>query len=183
MNAAALTTTPKPALSESGVRLLWISLLVIVLDQFTKELILRYFDHHDRMALLPFLEFVRAHNLGAAWSMLADAGGWQRWAFSGLATVVSLGLMIWLRHLSTVTQRLLAFGIALIVGGAIGNLIDRVRLGAVTDFVHVYWGSWSFPAFNVADAAISIGAACVILDSLIDEVRARRAAKAAGGGG
>jgi signal peptidase II len=183
MNATTLATSPKPAFAESGLKLLWISLVVIVLDQFTKELILRYFDHHDRMPLLPFLEFVRAHNTGAAWSMLDDAGGWQRWAFSGLATVVSVGLVFWLRSISLVTQRLLALGIAFIVGGAIGNLIDRLRLGAVTDFVHVYSGSWSFPAFNVADAAISIGAACVILDSLIDEVRARRAAKAAGGQG
>ena len=170
MNATA--TVP---IAASGVRWLWISLLVIVVDQLSKLWIERTMVLGDSFVVLPILDIVRAHNTGAAFSFLADAGGWQRWAFTLLAVGVSTVLVFWLRKLSLATQGLLAFGLALIVGGAIGNVIDRVEHGYVVDFVHAHWGTHYFPAFNVADAAISIGAVLVILDSLL-EGRARRKA-------
>jgi len=130
----------------------------------------------DNFTVLPILNIVRAHNYGAAFSFLDDAGGWQRWAFTVLAIGVSIALVFWLRKLALATQGLLAFGLALIVGGAIGNVIDRVEHGYVVDFVHVHWGLHFFPAFNVADSAITIGAILVILDSLMEGRRARRVA-------
>jgi signal peptidase II len=129
---------------------------------------------HDSFPVLPVLDIVRAHNFGAAFSFLDDAGGWQRWAFTILAVGVSIALVFWLRKLALATQGLLAFGLALILGGAIGNVIDRVEHGYVVDFIHVHWGPHFFPAFNVADSAISIGAVLVVLDSLLESRRSRR---------
>jgi signal peptidase II len=154
--------------SASGIRWMWISLLVIVLDQFSKLWIERAMALGDSFAVLPVLDIVRAHNTGAAFSFLADAGGWQRWAFTALAVGISAGLVYWLRRLALATHALLAGGLALILGGAIGNLIDRVEHGYVVDFVHAHWNSSYFAAFNVADAAISVGAALVVLDALIE---------------
>ena len=170
-----MNTVATLSIGRSGIRWLWISLLVIVVDQLSKLWIERTMVLGDSFVVLPILDIVRAHNTGAAFSFLADAGGWQRWAFSLLAVGVSIALVFWLRRLALATQGLLAFGLALILGGAIGNVIDRVEHGYVVDFVHAHWGPHYFPAFNVADAAISIGAVLVILDSLL-EGRARRAA-------
>jgi signal peptidase II len=178
MNATAAERAPLHPLADSGVTLLWVALISIVLDQITKHLILMNFGHDDAIAVLPFLEIIRRHNPGAAWNFLADAGGWQRWAFSVLGIGVSIGFAVWLRWINRRTNFTLALGVALIIGGAIGNVIDRLRLGEVTDFVHVFGWGYSFPAFNVADACISIGAACVILDALLEERRNRRAAAA-----
>jgi signal peptidase II len=150
----------------SGIRWLWISVLVIAVDQLSKLWIERTMMLGDAFAVLPVLDIVRAHNTGAAFSFLADAGGWQRWAFSLLAVGVSIALVFWLRRLAITTHALLAFGLALILGGAIGNVIDRFEHGYVVDFVHAHWGSAYFPAFNFADAAISIGAVLVILDAI-----------------
>ncbi len=161
----------------SGLRLLWISALVIIADQFSKLWISTNLREGESVPVWPVLNIVRAHNEGAAWSMFANAGGWQRWAFSALAAVVSVALVVWLRRLQFAAHKLLSIGIALILGGAIGNLIDRVRLGHVVDFVDVYWGTAHFPAFNIADAAISIGAALVILDSLRESLLERQAAR------
>jgi len=160
----------------SGVRWLWISLLVIVVDQLTKLWIERTMVLGDSFTVMPLLDIVRAHNYGAAFSFLDDAGGWQRWAFTVLAVGVSIALVFWLRKLALATHGLLAFGLSLIVGGAIGNVIDRIEHGFVVDFVHVHWGPHFFPAFNVADSAISVGAVLVILDSLLEGRRARRVA-------
>jgi signal peptidase II len=170
-----MNTVATLSIGRSGIRWLWISLLVIVVDQLSKLWIERTMVLGDSFVVLPILDIVRAHNTGAAFSFLADAGGWQRWAFTLLAVSVSIVLVFWLRKLSLATQGLLAFGLALIVGGAIGNVIDRVEHGYVVDFVHVHWGTHYFAAFNVADAAISIGAVLVILDSML-EGRARRKA-------
>jgi signal peptidase II len=146
----------------SGIRWLWISVLVIAVDQLSKLWIERTMVLGDSFPVLPVLDIVRAHNTGAAFSFLADAGGWQRWAFSALA------LVLWLRRLALTTHAMLAFGLALILGGAIGNVIDRIEHGYVVDFVHAHWGMAYFPAFNVADSAISIGAVLVILDALLE---------------
>jgi signal peptidase II len=171
-----MNDTAKIAVAASGIRWLWISLLVIVVDQLSKLWIERSMVLGESFAVLPVLDIVRAHNSGAAFSFLADAGGWQRWAFSLLAVGVSIALVFWLRKLALATHSLLASGLVLILGGAVGNVIDRIEHGYVVDFVHVHWGPAYFAAFNVADAAISIGAALVILDALLEGRRARRTA-------
>ena len=161
---------------ESGWRWLWITGLMIALDQLTKLWIVATVTHD--IYVLPVLNIIHTTNLGAAWSMFADWGGSQRWLLSLLAVAVSIAIVIWLRKLPLAQHRLLSGGLALILGGAIGNVIDRLRLGHVIDFIDVHWGAAHFPAFNVADAAISVGAACVILDSLLEYRREKRAAAA-----
>lgn len=153
---------------------LWLSLVVIVLDQVTKALVTKTLELYESVELLPILELTRLHNTGAAFSMLANAPGWQRWFFIVLALGVSAGLMVWLRRIRSNAQTLLAVGLALIIGGALGNVIDRVWLGYVVDFVHVHWDrvGFSFAAFNVADSAITIGAACLLLDAFMEGKRA-----------
>jgi signal peptidase II len=160
----------------SGIRWLWISLLVIVIDQITKLWIERNMTLGESFTVLPVLDIVRAHNFGAAFSFLDDQGGWQRWAFSALAVGVSIALVFWLRKLALATHSLLASGLVLILGGAIGNVIDRIEHGYVVDFVLAHWGDAYFAAFNVADAAISIGAVLVILDAILEGRRERRIA-------
>jgi signal peptidase II len=162
-------------IGESGVRWLWISALVMVLDQISKLWIKGSMELYESIEVLPVLSIYHTFNPGAAWSFLAHADGWQRWLFAALAIGVSVGLVIWLRRLVLSSQTLLVCGLTLIVGGAIGNLIDRLYLGHVVDFILVHWGNSYFPAFNVADSAISVGAAFVIFDSLRDAVRERRA--------
>jgi signal peptidase II len=161
--------------SASGIRWLWISLLVIVADQLSKLWIERTMELREGFAVLPVLDIVRAHNDGAAFSFMAGAGGWQRWAFSTLAVGVSVALVFWLRKLALATHALLALGLSLILGGAIGNVIDRIEHGYVVDFVSAHWGTHYFPAFNVADAAISIGAVLVIFDALMEGRRKKSA--------
>lgn len=153
---------------DSGWRWLGWSFGIIVFDQVTKSWIERHFDLYERVVVWPVLDITRLHNPGAAFSFLADAGGWQRWFFTGLAVVVSGGILWWLRTVRSDANRWLLAGLALILGGAIGNVIDRFRHGFVIDFVHAHWGAAYFPAFNVADAAITIGAGCVILDAILD---------------
>jgi signal peptidase II len=150
---------------------LWLSFLVILLDQTTKAIVANSIELYSRVPLLPILDLTHQRNSGAAFSLLADASGWQRWFFTILALVVSLGLMAWLRRIRTQGQALLAIGITLILGGALGNVIDRVWLGTVVDFIFFHWGSSYFPAFNVADSAITIGAACLLLDAFRDSSR------------
>jgi signal peptidase II len=174
-----MSTEAKVAISipvgASGIRWLWISLLLIVVDQLSKLWIERTMELGDTFAVLPVLDIVRAHNTGAAFSFMAGAGGWQRWAFSVLAVGVSIALVFWLRKLALATHSLLVFGLSLILGGAIGNVIDRIEHGYVIDFVHAHWGAAYFAAFNVADAAISIGAVLVIFDALLEGRRKQSA--------
>jgi signal peptidase II len=146
---------------------LWLALAVITGDQWTKFLIVSSFDEFDSVTLLPILDFMRLHNTGAAFSFLSDASGWQRWMFTGLGITVSVGIFVWLRRLPARGQHLLAAALALIMGGALGNVIDRMLWGHVIDFIRVHYQQWYFPAFNVADSAITVGAAFLILDSLI----------------
>jgi len=164
--------------SQSGVRLLWISALVIVLDQLSKLWIQNNLELRETIEILPVLQIYRTFNTGVAMSWFADSGTWPRWAFSILGLGVSIMLAVWLRKLQLATHRLLSAGLALIIGGAIGNVIDRIYLGHVVDFIDAHWGGAHFPAFNVADSAISIGAALVILDALRDARRERVAAQA-----
>ena len=147
------------------------SLVVILVDQFTKVLIVGYYQLGQMQEITGFFNLVRAHNSGAAFSFLRDAGGWQRWLFSGIA-VVAVVVITWMLR-KHAAQKLFAFALASILGGALGNLIDRLRLGYVVDFLNFHWGDAHFPAFNVADSAITLGAACLILDELLRVRRAR----------
>lgn len=146
------------------------AVLVIIVDQLTKL----YFENNYQLyQTLPIIEpvfnFTLAHNHGAAFSMLADQGGWQKWLFAALALAVSLGIGWYLTRIPKVA-RVLSAGLALIMAGAIGNLIDRIRLGYVIDFLHVHYGnSWHFPIFNIADVAINIGVALVLIDAFLLE--------------
>jgi signal peptidase II len=152
---------------------LWLALAVMVLDQWTKSLITDNLAEFDVIVVLPVLEIMRLHNEGAAFSVLSGAGGWQRWLFTGLGIAVSVGILVWLRRMPNKGQNLLAAGLSLILGGALGNVVDRVLLGHVVDFIRVHYEQHYFPAFNVADSAITIGAALLILDNLLDYDRAR----------
>ena len=146
-------------------RWLWLTVAVIALDQWTKQLIVRAFQLGDTWVVLPVFNWVRAHNRGAAFSFLnASDGDWPRWLFSVLAIGVSVALIVWLKRLPRRAQ-LLAAALALILGGALGNLIDRLRQGYVVDFIQVHWQQHYFPAFNVADSAITVGACLLLLDT------------------
>lgn len=147
---------------------LWLSALVVLVDQATKVLVSSSLELYERIVLLPVLELTRLHNEGAAFSLLAGASGWQRWFFILLGSGVSLLLMVWLRRIRTQEQTLLALGLSLVLGGALGNVVDRVWLGHVVDFIHFHWGDRYFPAFNVADSAITVGAACLLLDAFFE---------------
>jgi signal peptidase II len=173
-----MKTEPTPPLMLSGIRWLWIAGLVLVADQLSKIWIQKNLALKESIELLSVLNIVHATNTGAAWSFCADCGGAQRWVFSTLAVVVSIVLVVWLRRLPLATHRLLTAGLTLIVGGAIGNLVDRLYLGHVIDFIQVHWGPSAFPSFNVADSAISIGAGLVIVDSLREMQRERRERRA-----
>ena len=143
-----------------------VSVVVILLDQITKYLAEAKLVYADPLAVLPSFNLTLLYNRGAAFSFLSDAGGWQRWFFVALASIVSCVLAVWLWRIRNQGQAILAAGLALVLGGAIGNLIDRILLGYVTDFIQVWFGSWAFPSFNVADAGISVGAALLIIDAL-----------------
>ena len=143
----------------------WLSGSVIVLDQVTKFLAETLLTFHQPVPVLPSFNLLLTYNTGAAFSFLAGASGWQRWFFLGLGSLVSIGLIVWLRRLKP-TETRLATALALILGGAIGNLIDRAWLGQVIDFIQLYYQHWYWPAFNLADSAITVGAALLVLDSL-----------------
>jgi signal peptidase II len=160
--------------STSSTSLLpWLGLaaIVILLDQITKAMILRTFAYGDSVTITSWFNIVRAHNTGAAFSFLAGASGWQRWMFIGLG-LGAAGFIVWMLR-SHGGQRLFATALALILGGALGNVIDRMLHGYVVDFIQVHHSGWFFPAFNVADSAISVGAACLILDELLRVRRGR----------
>jgi signal peptidase II len=161
---------------ESGLAWWPLGLAMLVLDQITKEVIVRLFSLHDSKYVLPVLDIVRAHNYGAAFSFLDRAGGAQRWVFTVFAVVVGIGLLIALRRTPGKLQRLQNAGFMLVASGALGNAIDRVRYGYVVDFVHAHWNAAYFPAFNVADSCITVGAGLVILDALLEWRRERRVA-------
>lgn len=151
-----LFTTP------ANARWLLLSALVVVLDQGTKWLAEALLEPYRAVPVMPLLNWTLMYNEGAAFSFLAGAGGWQRWFFIGFAALMTLVLTVWLLRLP-VGDRLTALALSLIVGGAVGNLIDRVLTGRVVDFIDVYYGTWHWPAFNIADSAISIGVVLMLI--------------------
>jgi signal peptidase II len=150
---------------------LGLALIILIADQFTKVLVLGYYRLGDSTYVAPFFNLVRAHNTGAAFSFLAAASGWQRWFFTAIGVAATL-FILWLLR-SHAHQKLFAFALACILGGAVGNVIDRMLHGYVVDFLQFHWRGWYFPAFNVADSAITVGAACLILDEVLRVRKAR----------
>ncbi len=143
---------------------LWLAAFSLVLDQASKIAIDKSFQLYESIAIVPFFNLTYVHNTGAAFSFLSEAGGWQRWFFAALAIAMSVIMTIWLTKLKE-HETLLAVALSLILGGAIGNLIDRLAYGYVIDFLDVYYGTYHWPAFNIADSAITIGVALMLVDS------------------
>jgi signal peptidase II len=163
-----------PGIAASGWRWLPLTAAVILADQAVKSWIVHHFALFERVRVLGVLDIILTYNTGAAFSFLSEANGWQRWLFIALALGVSATLIVWLRRLHSGRQGLLAAGLALIVGGALGNMLDRLAHGRVVDFVHLHWGRAYFPAFNVADSAITIGALLLLLDAWRESRAGRR---------
>ncbi len=151
---------------------IWVTLVVIVVDQLTKYIASTSLDMYQPIAVMPMFNWTLMHNPGAAFSFLANESGWQRWFFAVIAVVVSIVIFIWIKKLEQ-HEKWQAIALALILGGAIGNVIDRIWLGYVVDFIQVYYQQWYWPAFNIADSAISIGVAMIIIES-IREYRTER---------
>jgi signal peptidase II len=148
----------------TGLRWLWLAGLVLILDQLTKIWVLNDMELYQSISVLPFFNLTHVHNYGAAFSFLSDAGGWQRWFFTVIALTVSIVILVWLKQ-NKKEQVLLPCAFSLILGGALGNLYDRLVYGYVVDFLDFYLGNWHWPAFNLADSAIFIGAALLIIDA------------------
>ncbi len=156
---------------------LWLSAFVVALDQLTKWYVASNFALFEILPVGPVLDVTRIHNEGAAFGLLAEAGGWQRWFFLVLAAVIGIAIIVWLRSLPARGNYWLAIGLALILGGAIGNAYDRFAQGHVVDFLHFHLGNAFFPAFNVADIAITTGAIMLIIDALLSSRRSRAATR------
>lgn len=152
-------------------RMLWpvLSLVIVAADQLTKLMVIDNLTYLQRIPILSVLDLVHLHNTGAAFSFLAGASGWQNWMFAGVAIVVSGVIFWWLVKLPEGGRRVLSLGLALVLGGAIGNLIDRILYGYVIDFILFYYHEWSYPAFNIADSAITCGVALILFDGVVLE--------------
>jgi len=145
------------------LKFLWVTFIVIILDQLSKQAAEYYLVFSVPIPVIPFFNLTLSYNTGAAFSFLSDAGGWQRWFFIVLALVVSVAIVMWIKKLTT-DDKWVAIALSLVLGGAIGNVIDRVLFGHVIDFIHVYYEQWSWPVFNIADSAITIGVVILLLD-------------------
>jgi len=157
------TTVKEQAVARGMLHWLWLTLVVIVIDQLTKQLATQMLHLYQTIHILPVFNFTLAHNTGAAFSFLSDAGGWQRWLLAAIALLTSFGITLWLWRLPK-NDPWMAVSLSLILGGAIGNLYDRLMHGYVIDFLDFYWGTAHFPAFNVADSAITVGAILMAID-------------------
>ena len=162
---------------KTGLTWLWLSALVVALDQLTKWYIASNFALFEISHIGPILDVTRIHNEGAAFGLLSEAGGWQRWFFLVLAAVIGIAIIVWLRSLPARGNYWLTIGLALILGGAIGNAYDRFAQGHVVDFLHFHLADAYFPAFNVADIAITSGAIMLIIDALLSSRRSRAATR------
>ena len=166
VSTISMATAKTVYMPDTPLKRLWISLLVVGLDQIAKQIAEAQLPLHQAVNVLPFFDWYLTYNTGAAFSFLADAGGWQRWFFTISSIVISGVIVVWLKKLEK-DDNLTAIALCLILGGAIGNLIDRIYFGHVIDYIQVWLGSYAWPAFNIADAAISVGAAVLILSSFI----------------
>jgi signal peptidase II len=162
----------------ASLRWLWLTGPLLIVDQLSKWLVTLRLVEFQRINILPIFDLVRFHNTGAAFSFLADAGGWQHWLFTGIAVLVSIGILYYQWTLPARGCRILAAGLALILCGAVGNLIDRLMFGYVVDFIFFYYEDWSWPAFNVADSAITIGVILVLYDGIFLERKRKATADA-----
>ena len=158
-----------------GFRMLWLSAVIVAADQLTKWIATSTMSMHERIAVLPFFDWTLTYNRGVAFSMFNDGQGWQRFGLSAFAILVAGGFTYWMAHLPK-HERMNATALALVVGGAIGNVIDRLRLGHVVDFVLLYWKDWSWPAFNLADSAICVGAVLLVVAGFRHERAAKQTA-------
>jgi signal peptidase II len=149
----------------SGLWWLWLSLVAVVLDQASKLWIIDNLTMNDNISVLSVFNITHVHNHGAAFSFLSDAGGWQRWFLTAIAVAISVMLLWWMKGIDK-SNKLLGSAYALILGGALGNVYDRIAYGYVEDFIHFFYQSYSFPAFNIADSAITLGAMLLIYDAL-----------------
>lgn len=154
--------------TETGLRWLWLTLICLILDQVTKHWVAGSFELYESVSVLPIFSLTYVHNLGAAFSFLADQGGWQRWFFTAIASIASIVFIIWLAK-TPKSQTLISIAFALMLSGALGNLIDRALFGYVIDFLDFHWSGKHFPAFNIADSMIFIGASLMILESFIND--------------
>lgn len=159
-----------PAPASTALRWLLVSVAVVMLDRWTKVLVTERFQLFERLPVGPYFDLTRLHNTGAAFSFLASASGWQNWFFAVVALVVSALLLWWLVH-QPAGRVVAPLGLSLVLGGALGNLWDRLAQGYVVDFVLLYYDRWSFPAFNVADSAITVGVVLLLLDGFLLEPR------------
>ncbi|MCC5452640.1 signal peptidase II [Rheinheimera sp. UJ51] len=158
---------------ETAWRWWWLIALLILLDQLTKQLVHQQMALFDSIELLPFFNLTYVRNYGAAFSFLSDAGGWQRWFFTGIAIGISVVIAVWMSRLKRHEIKL-SLALSLVLAGAIGNLIDRSIYGYVIDFFHLYYQDWHYPAFNIADSVICIGAALLIWDSFSSDSGAKK---------
>ncbi|MCB1869510.1 MAG: lipoprotein signal peptidase [Gammaproteobacteria bacterium] len=154
------------------LRWLWLSLVVVIFDQVSKQLVESNFLVFEVEPVLPYLNLTLVYNEGAAFSFLSDQDGWQRWFFILIGLMVSLVLIIWISRLAA-NQRLGAVALSLVVGGALGNILDRLFFGHVVDFIDLYYGDWHWPAFNVADSAITLGVILMLVQTVREEYRGR----------
>ncbi|WNC73340.1 signal peptidase II [Thalassotalea psychrophila] len=159
--------------TNTGLRWLWLALIMLIIDQVTKQSVVALMDYRESIKVMPFFNLTYVHNPGAAFSFLADQGGWQRWFFTAIAGVVSIFLVVWMAK-TPKQDKLIAISFALILSGAVGNLIDRMMFGYVIDFLDFYVGNKHWPAFNVADSAIFVGAGLMILDAFRDSANSAK---------
>lgn len=157
---------------ETGLAWLWLTVIFFVLDQITKQWVAQTFDYRETLAVMPYFNLTYVHNPGAAFSFLADQPGWQRWFFTAIATTASIVFLVWMAKTPR-SNSLLGIAFALLLSGALGNLTDRVLFGYVIDFLDFYIGQSHWPAFNVADSAIFVGAALMIIDSFKAENKSK----------
>jgi signal peptidase II len=151
---------------KSQLKWLWLSLLALLLDFTTKQMAQNFLEFAQPVYVLPVFDLTLLYNKGAAFSFLASESGWQRWFFTVIALGVSSVMTVWLMKLKP-DEKWLAAALALVIGGAIGNLYDRIAYGHVVDFIHLHWDEHYFPAFNIADSAITLGAIMLLIDSLV----------------
>ncbi|MBX9445267.1 signal peptidase II [Dickeya chrysanthemi] len=158
----------------TGLRWLWLAALVLVVDIGSKQWVMTHFQLGESIPLVPFFNFTYAHNYGAAFSFLADKGGWQRWLFAAIALVIIVALLA-MMYRSSASQKLNNIAYSLIIGGAIGNLADRLVHGYVIDFLDFYAGGWHYPTFNLADSAIVVGALLIVLEGFLASPQKKQA--------